>query len=217
MQRKLNSPIGKHHCQSEEQKPASEKVYISNPKWISNMRSFAEMAIVARQSDKKARKKLPNCGNTVIFIGYSDHHEKDVYKFLKIHTKKPKFSRDFILLIKTYSQHMGITQVEFTESEEEKFVDAEDEEIAVGEGLFGPSQPVTIDDQIEHHVDVSDKVPNPPLIPVPYPKGSRELRILSLYKVVTYMLLTSTVLSAAFNSIAGFDEGSDTPKNYKDV
>jgi hypothetical protein len=25
------------------------------------------------------------------------------------------------------------------------------------------------------------------------------------------------MLSAAFNSIAGFDDGSDTPKNYKDV
>jgi hypothetical protein len=26
-----------------------------------------------------------------------------------------------------------------------------------------------------------------------------------------------TVLSAAFNYIEGFDDGSDTPKNYKDV
>jgi hypothetical protein len=26
-----------------------------------------------------------------------------------------------------------------------------------------------------------------------------------------------TMLSAAFNTIAGFDDGSDTPKNYKDV
>jgi hypothetical protein len=25
------------------------------------------------------------------------------------------------------------------------------------------------------------------------------------------------MLSAAFNSISGFDDGSDTPKNYKDV
>jgi hypothetical protein len=40
------------------EKSASEKVYGSNPKWISNMRSFGEMAVVARHSDKKARNKL---------------------------------------------------------------------------------------------------------------------------------------------------------------
>jgi hypothetical protein len=35
------------------QQSASEKVYGQNPKWISNMRTFVEMAIVARHSDKK--------------------------------------------------------------------------------------------------------------------------------------------------------------------
>jgi hypothetical protein len=78
------------------EKSASETVYGFNPKWISNMRSFGEMAIVARYSDKKARNKLAERGNTVIFIGYSDHHEKNVYKFLNIHTKKPILSRDVI-------------------------------------------------------------------------------------------------------------------------
>jgi hypothetical protein len=53
------------------------------------MRSFGEMAIVARHSDKAARNKLADCGNTVIFI---DNHEKD---------KKPLFSRDVIWLNKT--------------------------------------------------------------------------------------------------------------------
>jgi hypothetical protein len=91
----------------------------------------------------------------------------------------PILSRDVIWLNKTYSQHMGITQVEFTASEEEEVFDAEDKEITEEEGLFGPPQPVTIDDHIEHQVDVSDKVPNPPLIPVPYPKVSRALRSLS--------------------------------------
>jgi hypothetical protein len=60
------------------------------------MRSFGEMAIVARLSDKKARNKLADRVNIVIFIGYYDHHEKDVNKFLKIHTKKLIFSRDVI-------------------------------------------------------------------------------------------------------------------------
>jgi hypothetical protein len=73
---------------------------------------------------------------------------------------------------------MGITQVEFTSTKEEED-DAKDEEITEEEGLFGPPQSVNDTDHIEHHVDVQDKVPNPPLIPVPYPKGSRELRSIS--------------------------------------
>jgi hypothetical protein len=120
------------------------------------------MAIVARHSDKRARNKFADCGNTVIFIGCSDHHEKDVYKFQNIHKKKPISSGDIIWLNKTYSQHMGITQVKFTASEHEEAVDAEGEEISEKEGLFGPPQPVTIDDHIENQVDVSDKLPNPP-------------------------------------------------------
>jgi hypothetical protein len=139
---------------------------------------------------------------------------------------------------------MGRNQVEFTASEEEEAIDAEDEAITEEEGLFGPPQPVTIDDHIEYQVDVSDKVPNPPLIPVPYPKGSRELRSLSygtdtapkrlarelksLQSRKSHVAYINrqikpdkdnelTMLSAAFNSIAGFDDGIDTSKNYKDL
>jgi hypothetical protein len=84
------------------------------------MRLIGEMAIVARHSDKKARNKLADRGNTVIFIGYSDHHENDVYKFQNIHTKKPLLSRNVIWINKAFSQHMGITQVEFTSTKEEE-------------------------------------------------------------------------------------------------
>jgi hypothetical protein len=52
------------------------------------MRSFGEMSIIARHSDNKVRNKLADCGNTVMFIGYSDTHEKDVYKFMNIATNK---------------------------------------------------------------------------------------------------------------------------------
>jgi hypothetical protein len=130
--------------------------------------------------------------------------------------------------------------MEFTASEEEEVIDAEDEEITEEEGLFGPPQPVTIDEHIEHQVDVSEKAPNPPLIPVPYPKGQRELRSLSygtalapkelarelkglqssniLVAYINRLIQPDkdkefTMLSAAFNAIACFD----TPKNYKDI
>jgi hypothetical protein len=71
------------------EKSASEKVYGYNNKWISNICPFGEISIVSRHSDKKARSKLIDRGNTVIFIGYSDHHEKDVYKSFNIQTNLP--------------------------------------------------------------------------------------------------------------------------------
>jgi hypothetical protein len=56
---------------------------------------------------------------------------------------------------------MGTTQVEFTASEEEEIIDAEDNV-------------------------VSDRVPNSLFLPIPYPKGSRELRSLS-YEIPKWM------------------------------
>jgi hypothetical protein len=68
------------------------------------MRTFGEMAIIARHSDKKIRNMLADIGNTVMFVGYSNNHEKDVYQFMNISKKKNvKFSRDVICLNKTYS------------------------------------------------------------------------------------------------------------------
>jgi hypothetical protein len=87
---------------------------------------FGEMGFADRHSDEKARSKLADQGNTVIYIGYYDHHEKDHYKVLNIHTKKPIFSKDVIWLNKTYSQHIGITQVASTASEEEEVIVIED-------------------------------------------------------------------------------------------
>jgi hypothetical protein len=56
------------------------------------------MAIIARHSDKKIRSKKADRGNTVMFVGYSNIHEKDVYQFMNIATKKTIFSRDVIWL-----------------------------------------------------------------------------------------------------------------------
>jgi hypothetical protein len=74
------------------------------------MRTFVEMAIIARHSNKKIRSKLSDRGNTVMFVGYSDFHEKDVNQFMNIATKMTMFSTDVIWLNKTYSQYMGISQ-----------------------------------------------------------------------------------------------------------
>jgi hypothetical protein len=73
------------------------------------MRTFGEMAIIARHSDKKIRSKLSDRGNIVVFVGYSNIHEKHVYQFMKIATKKAMYSRDVLWLNKTYSQYRGIS------------------------------------------------------------------------------------------------------------
>jgi hypothetical protein len=62
------------------EKSASKKVYVTNPKWFSKMRTFGEMAIVAKNYDINARSQLSDCGYTVILF---------VYKSLKIHIKNP--------------------------------------------------------------------------------------------------------------------------------
>jgi hypothetical protein len=110
------------------QQSASEKVYGKNPKWISNMRTFREIAIVARHSEKKIRKKLADRGNTVISVGYSEFNEKDVYKFLHLATKKALISRDVIWINKTYSDYMDITKVNYITTEVEEEEGGEEEE-----------------------------------------------------------------------------------------
>jgi hypothetical protein len=67
------------------------------------------MAIFARHSDKMIRNKLADMGNTVIFVGYSEFHEKDVYKFWHLATNNALISRDVIWLNKNCSDHMDIT------------------------------------------------------------------------------------------------------------
>jgi hypothetical protein len=49
---------------------------------ISDKRTFGEIDIVARHYDNKARSKLADRGDSVKYIAYSYHDEKDVYMFL---------------------------------------------------------------------------------------------------------------------------------------
>jgi hypothetical protein len=71
----------------------AEKVHGTHLRW---MRTFCKMGIITRHSDKKIINKLAVRGNTVMFVGYSNIHEKDVYQFMTIETKKTMFSRDVI-------------------------------------------------------------------------------------------------------------------------
>jgi hypothetical protein len=87
--------------------------HIGYPTW----RTFGEMDIIARHSDKKIRNMLAGRGSIVMFVGYSNIHEKDVIQFINIAIKKTMFSRNVSWLNKTYLQHMGISQVDIISSE----------------------------------------------------------------------------------------------------
>jgi hypothetical protein len=207
-------------------------VYGTNPKWISNLRTFGEMAIIARHSDKKIRSKLSDRGNVVMFVGYSDIHEKDVYQFMNIATKKTMLSRDVIWLNKTYSQYMGISQVDYVSSEvEEEEGDLEEEEAHELEedGHVGPPPTITEEDHIEQIMDAPKAEPSPEIV-APYPTSTRQLRSSVIPKKMSrevrnlqsnhVAFITHTVpepkdqvyrkelamIQAAFNSVSGFEE-----------
>ena len=78
----------------ERTKPPHTLFYGEDAKYARSLRTFGEMAVVAIHEGKKMRSKLDNRGKTCMFIGYSDDHKKDVYRFLNIHTKRIILSRD---------------------------------------------------------------------------------------------------------------------------
>jgi hypothetical protein len=111
-----------------------------------------------------------------MFIGYSEFHEKDVYKFWHLSTNKTLISRDVIWLNKTYSDDMNITKVNFITSEVEEEEDGEEEE--QDEELLFDLPSTAEEDHTEQLVDTTT-ASKPSIVPAPYPKSKRELRSLS--------------------------------------
>jgi hypothetical protein len=159
------------------QQSALDKVYGKNTNWISNMRTFGEMAIVSCHSVREIRSKLADIGNTLMFVGYSEFHEKDVYKFWHLATNKALISRDVIWLNKTYSDHMDITKVNYMTTEVEEDEGGEEEEPNELQEVFFDQPPTTEEAHTELLIDTT-ATDKPSIIPVPYPKSTRELRSL---------------------------------------
>ena len=94
------------------------------------MRRFGEMAVIAIHEGKKMRSKLDYREKTCMLIGYADDHSRDVYRFLKIHTKKIIISRDvrWLNIIWKHYRTNSIyarKQVELFLDEEEKSLEHE--------------------------------------------------------------------------------------------
>ena len=89
------------------------------------MRTFGEMAVIAIHEGKKMRSKLDDRGKTCMFVGYTDDHSRDVYRFLNIHTKRVTISRDVRWLNITWKHYIRKSiyarkQVELFLDEQEK-------------------------------------------------------------------------------------------------
>ena len=73
----------------------------SPSKIIKKLRVFGEMGVIKNHS-VKFQSKLRDKGAIVMFVGYADSHSADVYRFLKMGTKRVVLSRDVIWLNKLY-------------------------------------------------------------------------------------------------------------------
>ena len=78
----------------ERTKPPHTLFYGKDAKYMKYMRTFGEMAVIAIHEGKKMRSKLDDRGKTRMFVGYTDDHSRDVYRFLNIHIKRIIISRD---------------------------------------------------------------------------------------------------------------------------
>ena len=114
----------------ERKKPPHTLFYSKDIKYMKYMRTFGEMAVVAKHEGKKMRSKLDNRGKTCMFVGYAEDHAGDVYSFLNIHTKRIIMSRDvrWLNIIWKHYRMKSIyarKQVEFFLDEEERSIEDE--------------------------------------------------------------------------------------------
>ena len=66
-------------------KSAAEMFYGQNPSWTKHLRIFGEIGIVHDGQHSKIKGKLTDRGILVcMFIGYSEDHTANVYKFLNL-------------------------------------------------------------------------------------------------------------------------------------
>ena len=109
----------------ERTKPPHNLFYGKDANYMRCMRTFGEMAVIAKHEGKKMRSNLDNRGKTHMFVGYADDHCRDLYRFLNIHTKRIIISRDvrWLNIIWKHYRKKSIyarKQVEFFLDEEEK-------------------------------------------------------------------------------------------------
>jgi hypothetical protein len=72
------------------------------PTLYNNLKIFGEFGVITTKD--KIQAKLSNRGTTCMFVGYTEHHSRDVYRMLHLTTNSIINSRDIIWLNKTYGE-----------------------------------------------------------------------------------------------------------------
>jgi hypothetical protein len=79
-----------------------ELLYGEKPILHNNLKMYGDVGVVTTK--EKIQAKLSNRGTTCMFVGYTEHHSRDVYRMLNLATNSIINSRDIIWLNKTYKE-----------------------------------------------------------------------------------------------------------------
>ena len=116
---------------------------MQSTRYMTSLRTFGEMAVIAIHEGKKIRSKLDDRGKTCMFVGYADDHSEDVYRLLNIHTKRIIISRDVRWLNIIWKQYKKKSI--YARKQDELFLDEEERSLE-DERSFGESS----FEEIEH-------------------------------------------------------------------
>ncbi|MGL4341755.1 MAG: reverse transcriptase domain-containing protein, partial [Lactococcus lactis] len=99
-----------------ENKPisANNKFYNKVETKLKAVKPFGDIAIIERNSKRGMRSKLEDRGRACLYLGQTENHPDDVFRFLDLETKRVILSRDVIWLDKSYGKWKGLTEQNIT-------------------------------------------------------------------------------------------------------
>lgn len=126
--------------------PAYEAFWGAEALYARHLKTFGEIGIVAKHSNKKVRAKMDNRGYPCMFIGYSKNRAGDVYRMYNLSTGRIVNSRDLTWLGKSYGEYMGLktkvkTRNKSTYKDTSETESSDDEEIIIPEEAEDTKEP----------------------------------------------------------------------------
>ena len=82
-----------------------EMMFGCMPNYVDDLRTFGEIAII-KDNRNKLKSKLSNRGIEEMFVGYSEYHARNVYRFMNLKTNRIMTSRDVTWMHSLYKDYM---------------------------------------------------------------------------------------------------------------
>jgi hypothetical protein len=164
-------------------------------------------------------------------VGYPTNHSSDVFQFFNKETKRIILSRDAIWLNQTYSDYHGLNTVHVEDTtdgrthtfddeedvDEYDIVELEDEEDMQLVGAIPQYAQIPIIAPIIPNVLTGRNIMTRSQAKRAHPVTRSGRHYGTVAATQSEEELETQMLSSAFGLIAGFDDGSNTPKTYKDI